>query len=132
MNEKYKKFLTNVNGKPRIYVQLRKALYGTLQAAYLFWCDLSKELTGLGFKINPYDQCVANMEVDGSQCTIVWHVDDLKISHRTRKTIEDVIRGLSRRYGKVKPLTVNIGKIHDYIGMTLDFSLDGKVQIIRE
>ena len=31
----------NKHGKPMLYVQLRKALYGTLQAALLFWKLLS-------------------------------------------------------------------------------------------
>mmetsp|Transcript_29328 Transcript_29328/g.44391 ORF Transcript_29328/g.44391 Transcript_29328/m.44391 type:complete len:187 (+) Transcript_29328:161-721(+) len=28
------------------------------------------------------DWCVANKDIKGSQCTIIWHVDDLKISHK--------------------------------------------------
>ena len=39
-------------GKPMLYVQLKKALYGTLQAALLFWRLLSDTLQELGFKIN--------------------------------------------------------------------------------
>jgi len=34
----YRKFvLRNKQGKPMLYVKLQKALYGTLQAALLFW-----------------------------------------------------------------------------------------------
>ena len=65
-----------------MYVKLRKALYGTLQAAMLFWQDLTRTLTDWGFIVNPYDRCVANKMVNGSQCTVLWHVDDLKISHK--------------------------------------------------
>jgi len=39
-------------GKTMLYVQLKKALYGTLQAALLFWRLLSDTLQELGFKIN--------------------------------------------------------------------------------
>jgi len=38
-------------GKTMIYVQLRKALYGTLQAALLFWKLLSNTLQEWGFMI---------------------------------------------------------------------------------
>ena len=63
-------------------VELQKALYGTLQAAILFWKDLTKFLTEeLGFIINLYDSCIVNKIIDGKQCTIIWHVDDLKLSH---------------------------------------------------
>ena len=33
------------------------------------------------FVINPYDQCVANKMINGKQCTIVWYVDENKLSH---------------------------------------------------
>ena len=35
--DKYGEFVTVEKGKPVIYVKLKKALYGTLQAALLFW-----------------------------------------------------------------------------------------------
>ena len=62
-----------------IYIRLLKALYGTLKAALLFWENLSETLQEWGFNINPYDWCVANKMINGKQCTIGWHVDDLKI-----------------------------------------------------
>ena len=37
----YKRFLTYHCGKPVIYTELNKALYGTLKAALLFWRNLS-------------------------------------------------------------------------------------------
>jgi hypothetical protein len=37
-----------------MYVQLKKALYGTLQAALLFWKKMTKKLVYWGFKVNPY------------------------------------------------------------------------------
>ena len=77
----YQKYLQTEHGKPVMYVELRKALYGTLWAAILFWKKLSSVLIDQGFVLNPYDSCVANKMIDGKQCTILWHVDDLKISH---------------------------------------------------
>ena len=62
-----------------ICVELLKALYGTMRAARLFWEKLSKQLVDWGFKINPYDRCVANKMINGTQCTVAWHVDDVKI-----------------------------------------------------
>ena len=82
-----------------------------------------------GFSINPYDWCVANKLVQGSQCTIVWHIDDLKISHIDSNTVDQVIGLLHDEFVQEGPLTVTRGKIHDYLGMTLDFSIPQKVQI---
>jgi len=129
---RYRKYIENKNGKSTMYVRLRKALYGTLQAALLFWQDLTKTLVEWGFTVNPYDRCVANKVVDGKQCTVLWHVDDLKISHVDKKVVNSVIDYLASRYGKEAPLTINRGKIHRYLGMVLDFSIDGKVQISME
>lgn len=125
----YLKYMVKENGKSVIYVTLKKALYGTLQAALLFWQSLTETLEEMGFKANPYDQCVMNKIIDGKQCTILWHVDDLKISHVDKAVNEEILRRLNLRYGKEAPLTVTRGKVHDYLGMTIDYSVEGKVMI---
>ena len=61
----------NHKGKMMIYVQLKKALYGTLQAALQFWNLLSNTLQEWGFMINGYDRCVADKIINGNQCTII-------------------------------------------------------------
>ena len=44
-NPKYKKFVhINKQGKKMMYLQLRKALYGTLTAARLFWENITDKL----------------------------------------------------------------------------------------
>ena len=74
-----------------LYVKLKKALYGTLQAVLLFWRLLSDTLIEWGFKLNEYNKCVTNKMIHGKQCTIIWHVNDLKISHIDPKVVDDVI-----------------------------------------
>ena len=69
-------------GVPMLYVLIEKALYGMLRAALLFYRKLRADLEYMGFEVNPYDPCVANRIVNGSQCAVVWHVDDLKVSHK--------------------------------------------------
>jgi len=99
-----------------------------LQAALLFWKNLFGYLSNqLGFTANPYDPCVVNKIVDGKQCTVAWHVDDLKISHVDEKVVEEVVAKLNNRYGKETPLSGTRGDTHDYLGMTIDFSKVGKV-----
>ena len=130
----YQTYVEYEGGKKTIYVKLQKALYGTLQASLLFWKNLTKMLKDSGFKINPYDWCVANKIVNGKQLTVVWHVDKLKISHVDDKVVTGCINMLDKKYGweacgKRCPLTMRRGKMHDYLGMTLDYSVDGKVKI---
>ena len=63
-----------------LYVRLSNALYGMLRAALLFYKKLRDELKSMGFVVNLYGPCVANKTINGTQCTVCWHVDDLKIS----------------------------------------------------
>jgi len=130
---KYEPFLTYEHDKPVLYVKLLKALYGTLQAALLFWENLSGLLVDeLGFTANPYDPCVVNKIINGKQCTALWHVDDIKMSHVEQDVLESIITKLSDRYGQDAPLTVQRGPIHEYLGMTIDYSEDGKVKFIMD
>jgi hypothetical protein len=93
--DRYECHVRIINGKPVLYVRLKKALYGTLKAALLFWRLLSAQLQEWGFVLNDYDSCVANKIINGSQCTIIWHVDNLKISHVDSDVVSAVIEQLS-------------------------------------
>ena len=80
--EVYGPYLTkDKKGNSLLYVKLLKALYGLMEASLMFYQKLRKDLEDKEFEVNPYDPCVANKMIDGSQFTIVWHVDDLKLSH---------------------------------------------------
>jgi len=126
----YRKYACTENGKALLHVELVKALYSTLRAALLFWRVLSNQLKEWGFEINPYDWCVANETINGKQCTILWHVDDLKISHVNPKVVTEILNKLDATYGKEAPITVQRGKIHEHLGMTIDYSVTGKVKIL--
>jgi hypothetical protein len=78
----YEQYVVIEGGQRVLYVLLLKALYGTMCAALLFWRKLTSKLQEWGLEIIPYDPCVANKTVNGSQCTVMWHVDNLKISCR--------------------------------------------------
>ena len=78
-----------------------------------------------GFVLNPYDACVTNKEINGSQCTTIWHVDDLKISHNDPKVVDSVLAWLEKLFGK---LVTRRGKKHTYLGMNLDFTESGSVK----
>ena len=104
---KYQPYLAIEHGKPVLYVELVKALYGTIHAALIFWRKFTKQITEWGFTVDPYDWCVANKMVHGSQLTITWHVDDLKISHVDREVLEDLLKQLNGAFRKDGPLTIH-------------------------
>jgi len=49
------------------------------------------------------------------------------MSHVDPEVVEDVIHLLNEQYGKEKPISVHCQHVHDYLGMQLDFSQQGKV-----
>ena len=62
--------ITSAKGVPILCVRLDKALYGLLKNALLFYKPLVCKLTEYGVKINPYDPCVANKTINGSQMNV--------------------------------------------------------------
>ena len=112
----YGPYLTkDKKGNSLLYVKLLKALYGLMEASLLFYKKLRKDLESQGFEVNPYDPCVANKMVEGSQFTVVWHVDDLKLSHKNPRVVTKMINHLRKLYerlpnGEVKKMSVQRGK----------------------
>ena len=86
----YRIFVT-IERKKVIYVKLKKALYGCVLSALLWYALFSSTLHEIGFELNSYDTCVANKEIDCKQCTITRYVDDLKVSHVKEEVVQDVI-----------------------------------------
>ena len=89
------------------------------ESALWFYKKLKVDLEAYGFTINPYNPCVANAMIRGKQMTVTWHVDGLKVSHEDPAEITQFANYLAVIYGEV--LTVHRGKIHDYLGMDLDY-----------
>jgi Reverse transcriptase (RNA-dependent DNA polymerase) len=117
------------NGKKVVYVLVLRAIYGMLEAALLWYKKFKKELEGAGFTFNPYDPCVANRIIKGDQQTIVFHVDDLKSSHKNSKVNDEFEHWLNKKYGDHGKVASKRGKVHDYLGMVLDYSEKGAVKI---
>jgi hypothetical protein len=130
IDPKYKKDVVyGKNGRKYLYAKLTKAVYGTLLGAILFYEKLSKQLEDWGYVPNCYDRCTFNKMIDGNQITIQFHVDDLKISHMKQSVIDDVLDDLNKKFGtSKKPLAATTGDIHDYLGITIDYSEKGKVK----
>ncbi len=112
-----------------LYVQVMRAIYGMLEAAILWYKKFRGELEQKGFKFNPYDPCVANRTEKGPHHTLLFHVDDLKFSHKDSKVNDQFDKWLQENYGEHGEVAIHQGKIHDYLGMEIDFSEKGKVKI---
>jgi hypothetical protein len=127
IDPRYRKYVLN-NGT--CIVKLKRALYGCVKSARLWYELISKDLEELGFKKNVHDMCVFNrLEKDSNkQTTLVLHVDDMMITADKEETIDKFIVELqsSKRFTN---LSIQRGKTLDYLGMTFDFSDDDKCKV---
>ncbi len=122
------------NGIKQLIAQCLNALYGTMVASLLYYYKFQKTVERNGFTMNPYDPCTANRMVHEKQQTLLWHVDDCKLSHVEYDVNSDFIAVLGGEYESIfedgsGKMTVTRGKVHVYLGMTLDFSVAGQVSI---
>ena len=121
----YKKFIliNKKTDKKKLYGKLTKAVYGTLLGAILFYQKLSGQLYNWGYKKNPYDPCTFNKTINGEQLTIPFHVDDLKCSHMDQAVLDNLVKELNDVFPtNKKELAETKGGIHEYLGLTIDFS----------
>jgi hypothetical protein len=129
----YKSYVSKDKKKSKqLLVKFQNA---TMVASLLYYRKFVKGLMDIDFVINPYDLCVANNMIKGEQMTICFHVDDCKLSHRKTKFMDIIIEYLRQEYESIfeegyGAMTVIRGKIHEYIGMTLDYTACGQVKII--
>jgi hypothetical protein len=66
--------------------------------------------------------------------TICFHVDDCKLSHHSSRASDNIIDWLRQEYESIfedgsGKMTVSRGRVHKYLGMTLDYTVCGRVNI---
>ena len=60
--------------------------------------------------------------------TIIFHVDkNLKLSHKDKEPASGIIANLESMYVTMDTMTVHIDKLHYYLGITMNFRVQGEV-----
>ena len=78
----------------------------------LYYQKFCKILLETGFKLNPYNTCVANQTMNGKQQSIFWQVDNWKLSHEDPRFNDKFVEVLKQEYVRIfedgpKNMTVN-------------------------
>ena len=110
----------------RIAVRLKKALYGCIQSAVLWYKELASTLDGMGFQRNPYDVCSFQRVNEGATDRVLVYVDDLFITSKTELTLKAIADSLKSKYGGVTSTT---GQEHNFLGIHWDFRIAGQVSL---
>ena len=114
----------------RMLVKLNKALYGCVQSAKLWYEHLKSVLLGLGYTCNAKDICVFNrVNSDGSLSTVCFHVDDCLATSPNLDDLKSLAAGMKSAFGDVE---FHWGKVHEYLGMKLDFTTPKQCHITME
>ena len=114
--------LDYLRGMVDVYIYIIRAV-NILTFIYLFFTG---KLRDMGFKLHPYDKCVANNMIDGKQCTIAWWVDDNCLTHLSAKVLDRIIERIKLKLGK---MAVTRGETHTFLGINLSFPGDGTVRL---
>jgi len=125
---------TDKQGRKQLLVECLNAIYGTMVASLLYYRKFTRSLKNQGYTMNPYDPCVWNKMIRGEQITICFHVDDCKVSHKSVQVVDEAIKWLRRDYESIfedgsGAMTVHRGRVHKYLGMTIDYSSKGLAKI---
>ena len=112
-----------------ITVEIDQALYGCIESAVLWYQELSSMLKKQGYEPNALDPCVFNSTRTYGQVTVAVYVDDLLITGNDPIAMESLIDALRDRY---KDLKIVRGKIHNYLGMVLNFTRPTYVTVSQE
>ena len=118
MDPAYKKFLLKDG---RLIVKLDKALYGCIEAAKLWYDNISAFFISVKYFVNQRDVCVFNRtSKSGKQSTIVLHVDDGLATCVDMSDLELLDRQLRAKYTDVKS---RLGEdVIQYLGINFNFS----------
>ena len=129
---RYKSLVVIEKGTEVLYLNILRAIYGMLEASLLWYRKLRSDLESIGFKFNTYDQCVTNRTISKKQHTLNFHVDDILSSHVNLKVNDEFGVWLNKTDGKLKPVSATPGKVHKFLGMTLDFSTKGERHVLQD
>jgi len=116
----------------RVWVKLKRALYGLVESARLFYDNLSSTLLRNGFSMNAYDPCVFVRTIDNREQYICFHVDDLFCTASDPYLNEQLYCELLQAYPDSVKRT-DTSKPFDYLEMIFDFySQPGSVVISQQ
>jgi hypothetical protein len=103
----------------RVIVRLKKNLYGSKQAALMWYSLISEVLCNRGFKRSRYEPCCFILEpngcIDDSYVIVSVYVDDLLITGPNVQVVESIKQYISESFKRIKDLK----EVKKYLGLKI-------------
>jgi hypothetical protein len=99
----------------RVVVRLIRNLYGSKQAAYMWYTLLCRVLMDYGFEHSTFEPCCFIYNKNSKYIIVCVYVDDLLITGNNREYVEDVKIYLSQAFNKIKDLK----NVEKYLGLKM-------------
>ena len=72
-----------------------------MKASLIYYKKFRKSLEYEGYDFNPYDPCVANKIIKGSQMTVCVHVDNFKLIQNIPKVLCKTTKWINQEYESI-------------------------------
>ena len=105
----------------RSYFQVQRAVYGSLQAAALWYKEVSETLNNAGYKQNSYEKCLWQKKVGNEIIIFVLYVDDFLVGSSSQSMLDDLYQVLVDKYQIVSR---SKGDELEFLSMKLIFNRD--------
>jgi len=100
-----------------LIVKIKKALYGLVESARLWYDHLCATLLSIGYKVSQFDRGLFYKDIDSGKSFICLHVDDVLQSTNSTALNEELIQHLRSTYNDIN---VQQGDKIFYLGLQLD------------
>ena len=120
---------TGKDGRPQV-LRLKKALYGTKQAARLWQQALVKRLKTMGFTQSAHDPCLFRYVGEHGECLVAAYVDDLLCATSNQATFQWFYRNFMNSDTNPDGFRgKHLGKINYFLGMAIDQHADYSISV---
>jgi Reverse transcriptase (RNA-dependent DNA polymerase) len=104
-------------GSKRVYLQMQRTIYGSVQAARAFWMELQKAFTAMGYTRSAADPCLYfRWDEDGELCVWLTWIDDCIIMGSSHVVDRE----------RIKMMTLfecdDVGPMEEYVGNKIEIS----------
>jgi hypothetical protein len=119
-----KKHASYVQSNQQSVVKLKKALYGCVESAKLWYTRLKDFLVSIGLQILKQDPCTFTSIAN--DLIVIIYVDDLLIMSKKKEKLDEFVMSLREEFGEV---TDNRESPLPYLGMEIDLKHKGQAKV---